>query len=232
MRRMDKFKGICRMEGPNFVLDGKKYHRQNLHTLPIELDPSKVTSKTNDEVHAFFGELNPLSNFHPCKFTVNNEEFHSSEQWIQSRKADFCKDRITKNRIMNSKDALDSKDIARDITNFNRRAWLDQAEEICYLGIREKFVQNEELMEALKKTENKTLIEASFDSDWGTGIPLSSKNCLCRNKWKSEGILGRILMRIKRETNYTNTSDDENINESEGSGSNETNMNLISGNIV
>ena len=154
-RRIDKFKGICKMEGPNFVLDGKKYHRQNLHTLPIELDPSKVTSKTNDEVHAFFGKLNPLSNFHPCKFTVNNEEFHSSEQWIQSRKAESCKDRITKNGIMNSEDTLDSKEIAKDITNFNWRAWLDHAEEICYLGIKEKFIQNEELMDALQKTETK-----------------------------------------------------------------------------
>ena len=77
-RRIDKFKGICKLEGPNFVLDGKKYHRQNLHTLPAELEPSKVTSKTNNEVHAFFGELNPLSNFHPCNFTVNNEEFQES----------------------------------------------------------------------------------------------------------------------------------------------------------
>ena len=226
-RRIDKFKGICKMEGPNFVLDGKKYHRQNLHTLPIELDLSKVT---NNEVHAFFGKLNPLSNFHLCKFTVNNDEFHSSEQWIQSRKAEFCKDRITKNRIMNSEDPLDSKEITRDITNFNRRAWLDQAEEICYLGIKEKFLQNEDLMDALQKTENKTLIETSFDSDWGRGIPLSNENCLYRNKWKSEGILGRILMQIRKEINNTNASDEENISEFEGSGNNEAHMSLISGN--
>ena len=231
-RRIDKFKGICKMEGPNFVLDGKKYHRQNLHTLPVELEPAKVTSKMNDEVYAFFGELNPLSNLHPCKFTVNNEEFHSSEQWIQSRKAEFCKDRITMNRIMNSEDALDSKETAKDITNFNWRAWLDQAEELCYPGIREKFVQNDELIEALKKTENKTLIKASFDSDWGTGIPLNNENCLCRSKWKTEGILGRILMRIRRETNFSSTSVNENINESEWSGGNETSMNLTSGNTV
>ena len=195
-RRIDKFKGICKMEGPNFVLDGKKYHRQNLHTLPNELDPSKVTSRSNDETHAFFGELNPLSNFHLCKFTIDNEEFHSSEQWIQSRKAEFCKDKLTMNRIMNSEDALDSKEIARDISNFNQRAWLDQAEEICYLGIKEKFLQNKALMDTLLQTENKTLVKASFDSDWGTGIPLSNGNCLDRSKWKSEGILGRILMRI------------------------------------
>ena len=63
---------------------------------------------------------------------------------------------------MKSEDALDSKETAKDITNFNRRAWLDQAEELCFLGIREKFVQNDELMEAFKKTENKTLIEVAL----------------------------------------------------------------------
>ena len=135
---------------------GKKYHRQNLHTLPSELEPMKVTSKTNSEVHAFFGELNPLSNFHPCTFTLDDEEFHSSEQWIQYKKAEYCKDRLAKERIMNSEDALECKEIARDITNFNRRAWVAQAEELCYPGIKEKFKQNEHLMGALLDTGEKT----------------------------------------------------------------------------
>ena len=179
------------MEGPNFVLDRKKYHRHNLHTLPSELEPSKVTSKSDDEVHAFFGELNPLSNFHPCKFTVGNEEFHSSKQWIQSRKAELCGDMIAKNRIMKSEDAQDSKEIARDINNFDRREWLNHTEEMCYEGIKEKFLQNEALLNSLLRTENKILIEASFDNDWGTGIPLGNRDCLNKNKWKTEGILGR-----------------------------------------
>ena len=130
------------------------------------------------------------------------------------------------NRIMNSEDALDSKEIARDISNFNRRAWIDQAEEICYLGIKEKFLQNRALMDTLLQTENKTLVEASFDSDWGT---LNNVNCLDRSKWKSEGILGRILMRIRDEMNNTDLSNttSEVIESSEN---NVAQMNFTNGN--
>ena len=45
----------------------------------------------------------------------------------------------------------------------------------------------------------KTLVEASYDDAWGTGQHLGSRDCLTRSKWKSEGILGRILMRIRSE---------------------------------
>ena len=45
----------------------------------------------------------------------------------------------------------------------------------------------------------KTLVEASYDEAWGTGQHLGSRDCLTESKWKSIGILGRILMRIRRE---------------------------------
>ena len=50
-------------------------------------------------------------------------------------------------------------------------------------------------------TGNKTLVEGSYDNVWGTGEPLSSKECLNPLKWSSVGILGRILMKI-RDTTY------------------------------
>ena len=58
-------------------------HCQNIHTLPDDLNPVDITSKTKEEVLAFSGELNPLSNFHPCKFNLEGETFNSSEQYIQ-----------------------------------------------------------------------------------------------------------------------------------------------------
>ena len=69
-RRLDKYKGVCRLEGPQLVIEGKCYHHQNIHTLPEDLNPMEVTSRTNEEILAFFGELNPLSNFHSCKFNL------------------------------------------------------------------------------------------------------------------------------------------------------------------
>ena len=198
-RRLDKYKGVCQLEGPQLVIEGKCYHRQNIHTLPEDLNPMEVTSKSNDETLAFFGELNPLSNFHPCKFDLEGESFNSSEQYIQWTKAKYCGDRIAMECILNCEDASDCKEASRDIVNIDRKGWLDSAESLCFDGIQAKFVQNNHLMEKLLDTGEKTLVEASYDEAWGTGQHLGSKDCLIRSKWKSVGILGRILMKIRSE---------------------------------
>ena len=52
-RRIDKYKGACHLDGPQLVIEGKCYHRQNIHTLPDDLNPMEVTSQSNEEVFAF-----------------------------------------------------------------------------------------------------------------------------------------------------------------------------------
>ena len=119
-RKIEEYKGKCWLEGPYLKLDGKCYHRQNVHTLPEKLGPAEVTSVSNDNSVAFFGELNPFSNFHPCHFSLEGLDFHSTEQYIQMKKAEFFRDEIAKERIQHCEDALDSKMISKDILNFNK----------------------------------------------------------------------------------------------------------------
>ena len=207
-RCIEKYKKKSRMEGPHLVLDGKHYYRGNLHTLPTELDPFEVTSKSDDSTIAFFGELNPLSNFHEAKFICEGEEFHCSEQYIQWKKAEFFKDRIIEKRILNGTDALDCKEAARDIKNFNKPEWDSKAEELCYEGIKQKFEQNPHLKEVLMDTGNKTLVESCLDNVWGTGKTLSDPACLTPTEWTSIGILGKILMKI-RDSNLDTTMESE-----------------------
>ena len=204
-RKIVKFKTKSRMEGTHIVIDGKHYHRYNLHTLPRELNTFNVTSDSNSETLGFFGELHPFSNFHPCQFKYDGEEFNSSEQYIQWKKAAYFKDYPTMTRILNCEDAMDSKETARDINNFDRKSWNEVAEELCYEGVRQKFLQNQHLLDELLQTANKTLVESSYDDVWGTGIPLSNRNCLVKEQWKSFGILGRILMNIRESVNSEDT---------------------------
>ena len=198
-RRIDNYKGACHLDGPQLIIEGKHYHRQNIHTLPDDLNPIEVTSKSNEEVFAFFGELNPLSNFHSCKFNLEGESFNSSEQYIQWTKAKYGGDKIAMDHILNCEDAADCKEVSRDITNLDRKGWVESAESLCFKGIQAKFLQNDHLMERLLDTGEKTLVEASYDETWGTGQHLGSRDCLPKSKWKSIGILGRILMRIRSE---------------------------------
>ena len=184
-RKIEEYKGKCWLEGPYLKLDGKCYHRQNVHTLPEKLGPAEVTSVSDDSSVAFFGELNPFSNFYPCQFSLEGLDFHSTEQYIQMKKAEFLRDEIAKERMQHCEDVLDSKMISKDILNFNKRDWSKVAEELCLPGIRAKFFQNPGLMAALLNTGTKNLVESSYDDLWGTGIPLSDPSALDETRWKT-----------------------------------------------
>ena len=77
----------------------------------------------------------------------------------------------------------DCKEIVRDINNFDKKEWSSVAEHLCEPGISQKFLQNRKLMTILLETENKTLVESSFDDIRGTGIHIASRDALTRDKW-------------------------------------------------
>ena len=52
-------------------------------------------------------------------------------------------------------------------------------------------------MAALLNTGNKKLVESSYNDLWVTGIPISNPNALDETKWKSIGLLGKILMSVR-----------------------------------
>ena len=211
--RRGNYKGRCRMERDQIVIDGKRYGLKNLHQLPPDLNTFKCTSEESEDCVGFFGELNELSNFHPCKFKINGIKYSSSEQWIQHCKAKYFKDSITMAQILSTEDALESKLLARDIIGYDERRWKEVAYKECYAGLFEKFAQNEELKRVLINTGNKTLVESSYDKIWGTGIPLNDPSCLDQSKWYSPGILSKLLMDIRSKLNHDpgvpNTGEEE-----------------------
>ena len=52
------------MDDDTLVIRGKHYTVSNLHQLPAEINGFEATTKKDNGVTCFFGELNPLSNFH------------------------------------------------------------------------------------------------------------------------------------------------------------------------
>ena len=104
-------------------------------------------------------------------------------------------------QILSAEDALESKLLARDIVGYDERKWKEVAYKECYIGLFEKFAQNEELKRVLVNTGNKTLVESSYDQTWGTGIPLTDPSCLDQSKWCSPGLLSRLLMDIRSKLN-------------------------------
>ena len=100
----------CRLENDILVIKGKRYGIEELDTLPKSLKPENVMSKTNDTIFGYFGALNPLSNFFPAEFSVQETKFHCSEQYIQLKKAELFKDKIAIKKIKQSKTGHQSKE--------------------------------------------------------------------------------------------------------------------------
>ena len=192
-----EYKRRCRMEGDPIVIKGKHYNRDNLNDLPAVISGFKVTSKENSETIGLFGELNPLSNFHKCIFKVDGTWYHSSEQYIQHKKAEYFSDRQSALRILTADSAMECKQLARDIRNYDVTKWKEVAESECFEGVLEKFNQNPHLNECLQGTDQKLIVESSYDRTWGTGVPLHSQDALYSNHWVGDNLLGRLLTSIR-----------------------------------
>ena len=212
-RHIDNYKKQIRLEKDKIVIKGKDYDMSNIHDLPDDLNAFKVTSKEDGRVVGYFGELNPLSNFFRAKFTLDGHNFISSEQYIQATKADFFGDRDVYNQIMGCKHSVDCKDFSRKIKGVDNAKWDMVAADLCRPGIRQKFVQNPNLLEILvKRTGTMRIVECSKDRLWGTGIPLTQDDCLDSDRWISPGIMGKILEDIRMEFYNQFNSENHSLN--------------------
>ena len=199
-RHIESYKKQIRLEKDKIVIKGKDYDMGNIHELPEDLNAFKVTSKENENIVGYFGELNPLSNFFPAKFTVNGVQYISSEQYIQASKATYFSDVDAYNQIMGCKTSVDCKELSRKIKGIDQSKWDNNAADLCRVGIREKFVQNPILLEILiNRTGNKRIVECSKDRLWGTGTPLAQSDSLDPDRWITPGIMGKLLEDIRME---------------------------------
>ena len=197
-RNIDEYQSNCRIEDDKLWINGKSYTVETLDQLPHDLNAFNVTSVSNASCLGFFGELNPLSNFHPATFTCEGRTFHSSEQYIQWKKAEFFNDPSTANNILTSSTALECKNLSIEIHNFDKSKWDINAKTLCTPGIYCKFAQNPALRDLLINcTGDRQIVECAKDRLWGTGVALHRDDALDSTMWTTPGIMGAILMEIR-----------------------------------
>ena len=119
-----KFKS--HMEFDKLVIDSKQYGTDDLDKLPQAISPINVSTKSDDKVVSFFGELCPFSNFHPANFICKGQSYHSSEQFIQHTKAQYCTNQETAQRILNTQSALACKQLGYLVKTSISRTGLTQ----------------------------------------------------------------------------------------------------------
>ena len=146
-KKQKRFRKRCKMVNDVLVIKGKKYGItkgqgiKSINKLPKSINPAKISSRCNDKVYGYFGELNPLSNFHRAPFTHENFTYHCSEQFIQKKKAELFKDASSIKKIEEARTGLECKLLGNKIANSKKSTWEKRAKELCTPGIRQKFVE-------------------------------------------------------------------------------------------
>ena len=197
-KALPDYRKKSKLEGSQLKIQSRKFTIETLHKLPKELKLFENSSKQDNNSIAYFGIINPLSNFHPATFVLDGIKFHSSEQFIQYQKAKLFNDNYSIGKIMSSISALECKQQGSLVKGFVADTWNRSAKLLCKPGIEAKFHQNRNLMETLVfETGGKTIVEGTKDEVWGSGQPLDSVFCLDQSKWTSQGIMGEILSEIR-----------------------------------
>ena len=202
---IEKYQGKCKIEVDHLVILGIKYSVNDIHKLPNDLSGFHASSKSSNKTHAFFGELSPFSNFHGSNFELNGVSYFCGEQMIQSKKALLFNDTASAERIMLSESAMECKILGKTIKGYKEDIWKKEAEKLYLPRIIAKFNDNPALSDMLLSTGDQMIVEATYDTMWGTGIPLHQSDCLDSKKWKGTGLLGELLMTTRRKLQNRNT---------------------------
>jgi hypothetical protein len=87
------------------IVNGKMFTADDLSKLPESLNLQKMATKSNGEATVFYSRNSVLSNFYMnAPFTVDNQLFNCTEQYIQHAKATIFDDDISAARIMKAND--------------------------------------------------------------------------------------------------------------------------------
>ena len=176
-------------------IDDRVYNVNNLHMLPPELDPAKLSTKTIGDITAFCSKASPLSNFFNASFKLDKHSYVSVEQYLQSHKATVAQKPELAAKIRATNSPIQCKKLG-DSIELDLSEWLPEAKNALTRACMAKFVQNERARAFLLETGNNTLAEATNDSRWGIGLTLSSDKLTNKALWGSN-IFGNILMGVR-----------------------------------
>lgn len=139
-----------------------------------------------------------LSNWYPSKFTVNDVDFSSMEQYMMYKKAVCFGDKDMANKILATDDVAEIKAFGRFVANYNESYWNGVRQIVVFEGLTAKFSQNEDLKAKLKATDNSILAECAVkDRIWGIGLSMNNPDRLQIDKWKGQNLLGYALMMVR-----------------------------------
>lgn len=101
-------------------------------------------------------------------------------------------------KILLARTPREQKELGKQVRGFKQPAWELHCKAIVYEGNKEKFIQNEELLQMLLDTKGTTLVEASpTDRIWGVGLAEGDPAIRRRSTWRGTNWLGEVLTKLR-----------------------------------
>ena len=149
----------------------------------------------------FFTKNDVFSNFFECKIVVNNQNYHSSEQYLFAEKALVMDNNEFNQRIMKSKEPKYCKKLGEELSwPEGVESWRDFAQQKLKFVNISKYTQNKHLLKTLFDTFPSTLVETNeYDRFWGIGLRKTDPDVQHPEKWKGENTMGKLLTEIRNE---------------------------------
>lgn len=139
-----------------------------------------------------------LSQWWPCRFSVDGVEYNCAEQYMMASKARTFGDSETFGKIMQTSKPKLIKSLGRQVRNFDERTWDAVKYDVVVDGNMAKFSQNPELKSFLLSTGDAKLVEASpVDRIWGVGLAENDPSITDETKWQGLNLLGKALMAVR-----------------------------------
>ena len=140
----------------------------------------------------------PFSNFHSSPFIIENQKYNTVEQFYQVQKAKTFGDTKAVIEMLRLRSPRRCKERGRSIENFDSAQWSQAAPDVMQRGVREKFMQNEQLRSHLLATKDAILAEATeFDTFWATGLNIEDEGNCDVDNWPGRNMLGSIIMGVR-----------------------------------
>jgi len=141
-----------------------------------------------------------FSQWYPSYFTIEGVEYNCTEQYMMQQKAKLFGDTRMEKRIMETTSPREQKRLGRLVKGFEVDKWENIAFDVVKRGNIAKFSQNPELLEVLKSTKGKEIVEASpEDKIWGIGLHESEERAWDKATWEGKNWLSEAIMEAREE---------------------------------
>lgn len=167
--------------------------------MKIQTREDIITRYNNGELLEFvFFWGGYLSNWFESNFDIGGVTYFCVEQYMMAMKAKTFNDNIILQKIMQSNDQKEVKQLGREVKNYVDDIWVKERIKVVYDGNMAKFSQNEGLKNYILHTNDKILVEASpYDNIWGVKLGKDNRLINNPNNWLGENYLGFTLMYVR-----------------------------------